>query len=117
MRWKISRITSSLMDLWRDPEPDTGSPARLERIREAMLDSMALHLDDDTPGPVVWTRVLAANDIQTLWYLRSDVMRLLSSACGETVAASQMSRITELFRDQVPAAQFASSQRRSSTLT
>jgi hypothetical protein len=117
MRWKISRMTSSLLELWRETEPETGLPPLLERIREAMLGSMALHVDARAPGPSVWTRVLAANDIQTLWYLRSDVMGVLSSVCGETLAASQLSQITELFRDQIPAAQFASSQRRGAALT
>jgi hypothetical protein len=56
--------------------------------------------------------VLEADDIQSLWYLRSDVMHMLSAHCGETLAADKINALTALFRGHLPSAQFASSRRR-----
>ena len=113
MGWKISRISSSLMGLLREPEPQTGLPAQLELIRQSLLDCMAFFLQEQADVPPVWTRVRHAQDIQSLWYLRSDVMHLLCDHCGEAMARSKLHDITELFRGHLPKAQFASSRRKS----
>lgn len=115
MSWKISRIPSSLMGLWRerDSSPSLGTLPQLEHIREGMLECMASFLETSTTRPQVWTKVLYANDIQSLWYLRSDVMQMLSRHCGETLATNKLEALTERFRGHLPAAQFASARRRS----
>ena len=108
MRWNISRLSSSLMGLLRDPGRSTESQAQLEHIREKMLDSMSAFLEDADALPPVWTRVQYASDIQSLWYLRSDVMHMLCEHCGETLAAKRVHDLTALFRGHIPTAQFAS---------
>jgi hypothetical protein len=114
MSWKISRLSSSLMGLLREREPDqsAGGRSQMELIREEMLDCMASFLHGKAVRPSVWAKVLEANDIQTLWYLRSDVMHMLSGHCGETRATRKLDTLTELFRGHVPTAQFASAKRR-----
>jgi hypothetical protein len=112
MGWKMSRISSSLMGLMREPEPETGMPSRLEHIRRDMLACLAEQLQDPANPPLVWAKVLHAHDIQSMWYLRSDLMHLLSDHCGEAIASAELGRITELFRGQLPTAQFASAKRR-----
>jgi ubiquinone biosynthesis protein UbiJ len=47
-----------------------------------------------------------ATDIQTLWYLRSDLVSLLADYCGEVAAREQVSSITEMFRGIIPDVQF-----------
>ena len=113
MSWKMSRI-SSLMGRMGESDSDSAaqSNSQLEDIRSSMLASMAEYLIDPAAERPVWAKVLYAKDVQTLWYLRSDVMHLLSDHCGEGPASAQVSAITQLFRGQLPNAQFASSQRR-----
>jgi hypothetical protein len=114
MSWKISRISSSLMALLREREPDqtAGTHSKMEHIREELLACMAGFLDGQAVRPAVWAKVLYAEDIQSLWYLRSDVMHMLCDHCGETLAASKLDDLTELFRGHLPSAQFASARRR-----
>jgi len=111
MGWKISRISTSLMGLLRETEKD--SPQELERIRSGIVDCIASYMNDHNEQRAVWRKVLYAPDIQTLWYLRSDVMHLLSDHCGEPLASEKIQALTEMFRGHIPAAQFASAQRRS----
>ena len=114
MGWKISRLSTSLMGLLREREPNqsAATQSRIEHIREEMLDCMASFLDGSAVRPQVWAKVLYADDVQALWYLRSDVMHMLCDHCGETLAASKLDALTELFRGHLPSAQFASARRR-----
>lgn len=114
MSWKMSRISSSLMSLLREPEPTAKehSLTQLECIRQALLDCMAFFLEPHAVRPKVWDRVMQAQDIQTLWFLRSDVMHMLSDRCGESIARNKVRLVTELFQGHVPRAQFDSSRRR-----
>ena len=100
------------MGLWRDSGRDVEIESKVEHIREEMLDCMALTLGDSAMRPAVWTRVQYADDIQSLWFLRSDVMHMLSEHCGETTAANKVHNLTALFRGLIPSAQFASARRR-----
>lgn len=112
MSWKISRISSTLMGLMRESQSTLQSSEPLEDIRTRMLDCMSEFLKSTASERPVWSKVQFADDIQTLWYLRSDLMHLLCDYCGETVANAKVQEITELFRGHMPAAQFASSRRR-----
>jgi len=110
MGWKISRISTSLMGLLRDTESD--NPVELERIRSSMMGCISQYMDSENEQRTVWRKLISASDIQSLWYLRSDVMHLLSDQLGEHRASEKMRAITELFRGHVPAAQYASARRR-----
>jgi hypothetical protein len=112
MAWKISQLSSSLMGLLREPEVETGSLERLQHIRTAMLDCIDQYLQTQDQRPPLCAKVMHAYDVQTLWYLRSEVMHLLSGYCGETLAAGHLSQITQLFAGHLPSAQFASAKRR-----
>jgi hypothetical protein len=112
MGWKISRLSSSLMGLLREPEAATGTLIQLEHIRREILDCVDQHLRDAANPPRVRGRVLHAQDIQALWYLRSDLMHLLCDHCGEASASVKLAHITEQFRGHLPTAQFTSARRR-----
>ena len=100
------------MGLLRDPARGAETQDQVEHIRSAMLDCMALFLGDSPVRPPVWARVQYADDIQSLWFLRSDVMHMLCEHCGETLASSKVHALTALFCGHIPSAQYASSQRR-----
>lgn len=86
---------------------DTGNtPAsadgQLESIRTAILQALtpeALFRQQDLRR--VQDAIIKANEAQTLWYLRSDLLRLLSDLHGETQARQYLLPITEMFRGLV----------------
>jgi hypothetical protein len=103
MSWKTSKFASSLISLFADSPPDTRTESRAQNIREAMLDS----LRDATPCHVldqVVARVYCAPNVQTLWYLRTDVMTLLSGQYGEAAAREELRVISDMFRGLLPVA-------------
>lgn len=94
------------MSLFVDVAPQASAHDRLQAVRQAMLNSLAL-APPSTAQAGLWGRVLYAQDIQTLWYLRSDVMTLLAQPLGESAARAQLATITPLFEGLLPAAQKA----------
>lgn len=101
----ISRLTTTLMgflDEWlSDPEIED----LVTDIRQAMLDCMSMHMVSEANRPLIWNKVFYASSLQTLWYLRTDLMAFLSERCGEEVAREKLVTITEKFRSALPADQ------------
>jgi hypothetical protein len=100
MRKTLSRFTSSFAALLSERNSIVDISGRLEGIREAMLDAL-MELDGDH-GSGVWSKIGGAPEVQTLWYLRSEVMALLAAHAGEQMARQKLDAITELFRGVVP---------------
>lgn len=105
----IARFTSSLMGLLGDSASNADIESRIEDIRKAMLNSMSELLADQATQAKVWDKILYASSVQTLWYLRIDLMALLSAHCGETVAGEAIATITEKFRGVLPSNQMPKS--------
>ena len=104
MSWKKSKFASSLMSIFGDSTPDVSRQSRLSGIRQAMLDCLA-GVEESPDREHVWSRVLYASDVQSLWYLRGDVMSLLAGLIGESAAMVQISAITHMFKGLLPSAQ------------
>jgi hypothetical protein len=113
MSWKMSRLSSSLLGLLRDPDGAANNVQKLEDIREEMLGYMAHFMVGKAVRPAVWAKVLYAKDIQSLWYLRSDLMHILSKLSDEAAATKALENITEMFGGHIPPAMFASARKRS----
>lgn len=106
MSWKRSKFATSFLSLFVEPAPTRPSATRIQEVRQAMLDCF----QGVPPGPDqarTWGRVLYAPDIQALWYLRSDMMTLLSHPLGEHEARARIAVVTALFVGLLPAAQKA----------
>jgi hypothetical protein len=112
MSWKASRISTSLLGILWDSSRASETLNQVEHIREEMLDCMDPFLAGKVLRPAVWAKVQYASDIQSLWFLRCDVMQMLADHCGEYLAAQKLDELTALFRGHIPRAQFASSKRR-----
>ncbi len=97
----ISRFASSFAALLND-STILDIDGRVEYIRDAMLEVLAPHVNCDAPMPPVWFGITRAYDIQTLWYLRSDLLSVLAMLSGENNAHRTLSSITEMFRGTVP---------------
>ena len=106
MSWKTSKFASSLISLFIDSAPDEINDSRIERVREAML--TALHGLPDTPNAdSLSRRIRWSTNAQALWYLRVDVMTMLSTLRSEVEARQSLQAITELFLGLVHANQIA----------
>jgi hypothetical protein len=106
MSWKKSTFASSLLRLFGEATPEAIPESRIAHIRQEMLGSLA-DLEQSPQLSRLWDRILYARDIQTLWYLRSDMLVLLSGLLGESVARTRLAPITGLFQGLLPATQQA----------
>ena len=76
MNWKTSKFASSMLSLLRSGD--------------SVLDASPDH------------RILYGRDVQSLWYVRSDVMNLIAGTHGETLAREQLVMLTDMFRGLLP---------------
>jgi hypothetical protein len=99
----LTRFTSSFAALLSDQNTIIDADGRLENIRSAMFSAMLEFVDKEPyRAAKVWADISRAIDIQTLWYLRSDLLRILSIYCGEQSAGKQLDEITQMFRGVIP---------------
>lgn len=91
--------TSGLGLLHRSPD------RHISRIRSAMLSLLpAPERSEEVPSQRLAQRVRFADDLESLWYLRQDLLQALSATVGEAVAHRQIQRITRMFRGRLPQA-------------
>ncbi|MES2509804.1 MAG: hypothetical protein V4625_07725 [Pseudomonadota bacterium] len=84
-----------------------GKPPRaasFENIRQAMLDTVARAESGGRAAPRtrLTYRIMVARDIEALWFLRSDVMQLLSANTGELQALAELNAINARFKGLLP---------------
>jgi hypothetical protein len=112
--WKTSRIASGLMGLLGDSPSESDMDARCAQLRCAMLDAVLEAVDTEAPQTTLFLKLNNAPEVQTLWYLRSDLMMFLSAHIGESAAMKKLQDITALFEGAVPRQQMLSAKRRRS---
>lgn len=81
----------------------------MERIRTAMLRLLAAH-----EGAVFYRvaeRVRYADEMESLWYLRQDLLAALSAVRGEAAARREMAAVNALFKGLLPPSLTATSVR------
>ena len=102
MHWLNPHLRSTLHALLGHPAPPSDSVLRvgLEEIRAAMLealgDSSAFEFSH------VSRRIRYAGDLQTLWYLRGDLMSVLAAREGENQARGKIQTVSCLFEGLLP---------------
>lgn len=112
MRKTIARFKTSIVALLGDQATVLDADGRVETIRAAMLDALSsIDANENMGSSKAWTDIARAADVQTLWYLRSDVLRLLSDFHGEQLARNKLEAMTELFRGLVSPNQMPSRRR------
>ena len=75
---------------------------RIEVIRKLMLDELGDY--GEKKFPAVVRRVRFAQDVQALWYARSDVMAILANTYGESIAREKVACISGRFKGLLPKA-------------
>lgn len=102
MGWLKPKLRSSVYGLLGNLVTPSDSVLEdgTEDIREAMLAA----LGDPAPkaSPQIVRRIRYANDIETLWYLRGELMAELSAIHDERVARQKIASITAQFRGLLP---------------
>lgn len=112
MQKTISRFTSSLAALLTDQTTVIDADGRTENIRTEMLRALYnINKPLQTDNSTLRACIERAVDIQTLWYLRSDLLRQLSNFHGEQLACPQLAAITEMFRGIVHKSQMPTTKR------
>ena len=101
MRWFKPNLRSSINAILalahRSAPADSVLEIGMQDIRDAMLELMGNPIDH--PAPHVMRRIRYAIDIQTLWYLRGDLMGVLARRHGEAVARQKLAPVTQMFAD------------------
>ena len=93
--------------LWQRLTPQL-SPQNVDRQMEDVREIMLSHLGlGRAMTSSLCRRIQYANDIQGLWYLRSDLMTTLAAAHGETMARLEMTDITSAFEGALPRAMWS----------
>lgn len=84
------------------PQETEAPRAVLERVRLAMRCAVEEHLDQDAEA--LQQRLEYAQDLESLWYLRPELMNAIAAECGEAQARNCLMGLTALFRDHHPGA-------------
>ena len=74
----------------------------MQNIRLLMLNELGD--ENEKKFPAVARRIRYAQDIQALWYARSDVMAILANSHGETIAREKLVQISGKFKGLLPKA-------------
>ena len=96
-----TKFMTSLQALIKVQPADSSRNAfRIEDIRQAMLDCMgeAACLQ----FPQVERRVKSASNLEALWYLRPELLMVISSVAGELAAQGQVEQISAMFDGLLP---------------
>jgi hypothetical protein len=89
--------------LGREDSQEPEAPeAVTERIRHAMLSTLGEYFTEDM-RPLV-RQILQAWDVEGLWYLRPEIMRVIADSRGEALARECLVQMTALFQGHHPGA-------------
>jgi len=100
----ISRFASSFAALLFDQVDRDDISEQLEIIRFAMFDALR-KIPETESTQIAWCSIACADQVQTLWYLRVDMLQLLANYWGEPVARAKLVELTALFQGVVPPSQ------------
>lgn len=96
MSWLKSASNSIVGALGLYPSPsESVLEDRTEEIRHSMLSSLGERGSETYPA--LRRRLMFANDIEALWYLRSEWMGAMSSLNGERVASAHLRDLNNQF--------------------
>lgn len=104
MRWFKPNLRNSLHAIF------SGGPATvpssvdelygIEDIRKKMLDLASTVPDEESAA--ARRRIRYADDVETLWFIRGELMGLLARTHGEAAALEQIERVSDMFEDLLP---------------
>jgi hypothetical protein len=103
MRWIKPTLTSLYGVLGKaSPKADHATDLRFENVRKAMLELMT-RSGCDEDFPLVVRKIFYADNIEALWYARSDMLKALSAERDQFFAQREIATISKLFEGLLPA--------------
>ena len=104
MRWFKPNLRSSLHAIFSSGYPESAPTVTMEYdiedIRQAMLGMMTDLQDAKFPQLV--RRIRYASDVQSLWFMRGDLMAVLAGSHGEAAAREKIDMVSGMFEDLLP---------------
>jgi len=104
MRWFKPNLRNSLHAIFSGGPatvpPDEMYLYTIEDIRKKML-ALASTVPDEQSA-AARRRIRYADDIETLWFIRGELMGLLARTHGEAAALEQIDIVSEMFEDLLP---------------
>ena len=83
------------------PEPmDARRAERIEHIRAAMLSQLGPQ--GGQQYPLLERRIMYCRDVESLWFLRGDLLLALAMMHGELVARHRVDGLREMFQGLIP---------------
>jgi hypothetical protein len=105
MRWFKPNLRNSLHAIFsaglggpKDEPPD--SIFTIEDIRQRMVE--LLDGEEDERAAIVRRRVRYADQVESLWFMRGELMAVLARSRGEAAALELVSSVSEMFDDLLP---------------
>ena len=83
------------------PPAEPAAAVRMEAARQSMLETLT-SIGLDKRHPMVFGKISYADNIQTLWYARSDLMTVLAAERGEEYAQEKIAAVSALFDGLLP---------------
>jgi hypothetical protein len=103
MRWLKPNLRSSIWALFGGPpEPPSTviQQVSVDDIRGRMH-ALAESVGGERSQQVV-RRIRYASDVESLWFIRSELMALLAGMLGEVAALEEVDAISDMFEDLLP---------------
>ena len=108
MRWFMPKLRNSIYAMLSsvhaptDEPPARGrQPINLEDIRQNMLEMASL--DTGERSLRLARRIRYASDLESLWFMRGELMGLLARRHGEAATFEQVEELSSMFADLLPA--------------
>ena len=105
MRWFKPNLRNSLHAIFSSSlqasQDDPDTIITIEDIRHRMLDLLAAEAQSERLA-TVRRRIRYAVSVEALWFMRGELMAVLSRSQGEAAALEQISETSEMFDDLLP---------------
>lgn len=109
MRWFKPNLRNSLhaifsaglvVSRFAAPEEDEDTVVSIEDIRTRMTEMLASY--EDERAATVRRRIRYADSVESLWFLRGELMAVLSRSRGEAMALEMIASVSDMFDDLLP---------------
>ena len=107
MRWFKPNLRNSLHAIFsaglgvsRLVEEDEDTLVSIEDIRTRMTEMLSSQ--DDERAVIVRRRIRYADSVESLWFLRGELMAVLSRSRGEARALEMIASVSDMFDDLLP---------------
>lgn len=107
MRWIKPNLRNSLHAIF-SWSPSSAAPTQpqveftIDDIRNRMM-GLLPEGGDDERAAIIRRRIRYADSVESLWFLRGELMAILARTQGEAIALEIVSGVSEMFDDLLPA--------------